>query len=311
MRSAEIPSPVLRPIPLSVHRCSGPASPRPGPGAARRCGPPARPHGGRRAASPAQGPPRPGTSPARHSLLPHRSGSPSAAHRIISRTSLLSSAATADPPRELNPGSKAGGSTAPSPRTNSGSGSTEARPGRDVPEGSRVPPEEDAQSSHGLPPAHVRCDRPHTGRTGDCGPGPASRTHQEHREPPFGALPGARRAHQQQHRQHLQQDSSGPPPPAGTRRRRHPAVRRPPRWPRLFRSPRRDAAVGGPAKASLGGAALGSARAVTAPGCHSPARSRLGPAAFPEWRGGSPPLVSVGVARGRSAMEAGTPGGVR
>lgn len=57
-----------------------------------------------------------------------------------------------------------------------------------------------------------------------------------YRDPPFGELPGARRARQRQQRQQLQRDGPRPPPLPAPRRRRHPAARRP--WPRLFRSPR-------------------------------------------------------------------------
>lgn len=62
------------------------------------------------------------------------------------------------------------------------------------------------------------------------------RTHHRYRDPPFGELPGARRARQRQQRQQPQRDGPRPPPLPAPRRRRHPAARRP--WPRLFRSPR-------------------------------------------------------------------------
>lgn len=275
MRRAEIPSPSLRPTPLGASRQPG----RTG-GAGRP--PPHRAHRGR--AGPSLLPSLPtgliaGTAlpPPSIGLFPAQAFSP-----------------RPPPPtrqRGLKPSSRAEGSHGPEPphqlRVRLHRGAARAAPT------AAVPPEEDARSSRGLPPEHVRSDRRHTGRPGGCGPGAAPSTHQGHRQPPFGALPGARRARQQQHRQQPQQDGSAPPPPPRTRRRRHPAVRRPPpRWPRLFRSPRRDAAVVGRREWRWAEPLPGSARAVTAPGCRSPARLRLRPAAFPGWHGGSPPLLS-------------------
>lgn len=213
----------------------------------------------------------------------------SAAHRTISAQAFSPRPPPPTRQRGLKP--RAGGSHGPEPphqlrvRLHRGA----ARAARTA----ALPPEEDARSSRGLPPAHVRSDRRHTGRPGGCGPGPAPCTHQGHRQSPFGPLPGSRRARQQQQRQQPQHDGSAPPPPPGTRRRRHPAVRRPPpRWPRLFRSPRRDAAVVGRRERRWAEPLPGSARAVTAPGCHSSARLRWRPAALPGRRGGSPPLLS-------------------
>lgn len=301
MRSAEIPSPSLRPTPLGAGRQPG----RTG-GAGQP--PPHRAHRGR--AGPA------GEDPS--SFLPSlptglRAGTALPPPPIGLFPAQASSPRPPPPTRQrgLKPSSRAGGSHVPEPphqlRVRLPRGAARAAPT------AGVPPEEDARSSRGLPPARVRSDRRHTGRPGGCGPGPAPCTHQRHRQPPFGALPGARRARQQQHRQQPQQEGSAPPPPPGTRRRRHPAVRRPPpRWPRLFRSPRRRRGDRGPARVALGGAAprLG-------PGCHRPRLSLAGPVAL-EARGVprlarriATPSLSAAVARGNSAMETGTPGGVR
>lgn len=268
----EIPSPSQRPTALSVLRFRGPAFPTPGPRSAGR-------------PLPAQAPPRPGPSRG-GGRSPHRPqgghASP-ATHRLFPAEAL--SLRWPPPTRQRgsslaeSPGSGAGDAPRPptlTPAPGGGHAPHRGGPGGDAagrPAEQRVgqaaalprtprrspPPRRPRRAAAAFsPPPRTRTLRPPPQPADPAATGPTAlrrgapaalppRTHHEHREPPLGTLPGARRARQQQQRQQPQQDGLvPPPPPPGARRGRHPAVRKPPpRWPRLFRSPRRDAAVGG------------------------------------------------------------------